>query len=127
MISGNSSPLIPMIKKINGKILIILSSAVIILIVLLVYFSVQPSPSPYIYKVKTFRISGGWGYKIIRDSKEFIYQPFIPGVSGKKAFPDKRYAARAGKIVKEKLLNKEIPYFTREDLRKVGLDSLGNR
>jgi hypothetical protein len=116
-----------MIKKINRKILVLLASAVVVLIVFLVYFSVQSSPSPDIFKVKTFRISGGWGYTITRDDAEFIYQPFIPGISGKKAFPDKKHAARAGKIVKEKLLNHEIPYFTREDLSKIGLDSLGNK
>ena len=116
-----------MMKKINSRILVLLSSAVVVLIVLLVYFSFLQSPSPDIYKVKTFRVSGGWGYTITRDNAEYIYQPFIPGVSGKKAFPDKKHAAQAGKIVKEKLLDHEIPFFTREDLRKIGLDSLGNK
>jgi hypothetical protein len=76
--------------------------------------------------VKTYKVSDGWGYQIIIKEKVLIDQPFIPGLPGKKAFPDKKSAARTGKIVLERLINHQSPTITKEDFKEIGLDSSGN-
>jgi hypothetical protein len=112
------------IDKSKGRILYLL--LFIVLLFLLVYSIFQfTSPSDSIM-VKTYKISDGWGYKIIIKDKVFINQPFIPVLPGKNAFPDKKSALKAGKIVKEKLINHQRPSLTKEDIKEIGLDSLGN-
>jgi hypothetical protein len=83
------------------------------------------SPSDY-NSVKTYKVSDGWGYQIIIKEKVLIDQPFIPGLPGIKAFPDKKSAAKTGKIVLERLLNHQSPTITKEDIKEIGLDSSGN-
>jgi hypothetical protein len=127
MIHGNLnhwSLIIMKIDKSKGRILYLL--LFIVLLFLLVYSIFQfTSPSDSIM-VKTYKISDGWGYKIIIKDKVFINQPFIPVLPGKNAFPDKKSALKAGKIVKEKLINHQRPSLTKEDIKEIGLDSLGN-
>jgi hypothetical protein len=77
-------------------------------------------------KVRTYQVSEGWGYQVIVKDKVYIDQPFIPVLQGKKAFPDRKSASRAGNMVKQKLLNRELPALTGEDLKHLGLDTLEN-
>jgi hypothetical protein len=79
-----------------------------------------------VLNIETFRVSGGWGYNVLAGERIFIYQPFIPGIPGKKPFPDKKSALVAARMVKSKLKQGKIPSLTREDIMKSGLDSLGN-
>lgn len=58
--------------------------------------------------------------------KVIIDQPFIPVIPGKKAFPDRKTAAKAGRLVRERMMNKEIPALKKEDLNEIGLDNSGN-
>jgi energy-coupling factor transporter transmembrane protein EcfT len=118
--------MIPTIKKINKRFLRILLPLFLILFLLLGFVIIQFTQPFGIYKVETFRISDGWGYRVKIDNKDFIYQPFIPGIPGKKTFPDKKTAARAGNIVKKKLINHKVPNLTKEDIHKIGIDNLGN-
>jgi hypothetical protein len=98
----------------------------IILSFILVYGIFQYSSSSDSIQVKTYRISDGWGYQIIVREKVYIDQPFIPVIYGKKAFPDKESASKAGKIVKDKLNNHQLPALTMDDIKNIGLDSSGN-
>jgi hypothetical protein len=77
-------------------------------------------------EVKTCRLSDGWGYQITFHDKVIIDQPFIPAIPGKKAFPTKNTALKAGNMVKERLIRHELPTLTLKDLEKIGLDSSGN-
>ncbi len=77
-------------------------------------------------KVRTYQVDKGWGYQISTKNKVIIDQPFIPVTPGKKAFPDRRTASKAGHMVKERMIKKELPALKREDLIKIGLDSIGN-
>ena len=77
-------------------------------------------------KVRTYQVQEGWGYQILLKDKVYIDQPFIPVLQGKAAFPDKRSAHRAGKLVKQKLVNHKLPALTKEDLKMLGLDDLEN-
>ena len=75
-------------------------------------------------RIETFRISEGWGYRILKDNRIYIDQPFIPGVSGKRPFPDRKSALTAAGIVRDKLLKGEIPVLTPEDLKKAGVEAI---
>jgi hypothetical protein len=77
-------------------------------------------------KAEVYRVAGGWGYRVIAGDRIYIDQPFIPGMQGKKPFPDSKSALKAANTVKSKLIHHKRPALTREDLIKAGIDSLGN-
>lgn len=111
-------------RKTRRNILILLFVA--IAVITLIAYRVFHSPSSETLNVKTFRVSGGWGYEISVHQKPYIYQPFIPAVPGKKPFPNRMTALRAAKTVKAKLLRGQRPDLTMEEVLKTGVDSLGN-
>jgi len=92
----------------------------------LVYTIVHQASQAGKVKVRTYQVQEGWGYQILLKDKVYIDQPFIPVLQGKVAFPDKRSAHRAGKLVKQKLVDHKLPALTKEDLKKLGLDNLEN-
>ena len=108
--------------KLFRLLLLSLAIAVFALIVYRVFLS----PSTETLNVKTFRVSGGWGYQISIHQKPYIYQPFIPVIPGKKPFPNRMTALRAAKTVKAKMLRGQRPDLTIDDILKTGIDSLGN-
>ncbi len=93
-------------------LLLLLAIAVLSLIAYRVFLS----PSTETLNVKTFRVSGGWGYQIFIHQKPYIYQPFIPAIPGKKPFPSRMTALRAAKTVKAKLLRGQRPDLTMDDI-----------
>lgn len=111
-------------KKTKYYRLLLVSIAIAVLS--LISYRVFLSPSTETLTVKTFRVSGGWGYQIYIHQKLYIDQPFIPAIQGKKPFPDRMSALRAAKTVKAKLLRGQRPELTTDDLIKAGVDSLGN-
>jgi len=114
-----------MIDKSKGRILYPLLFAIFSIVIL--YCSFQYfSPSDN-YKVKTVEVSDGWGYQILRNDTVIINQPFIPVLAGKRVFPDKKSALKAGTIVKDRLNNHQLPALTKEDIEKIGLDGSGNK
>jgi len=92
----------------------------------LIVYRIFDSPSSEALDVKTFRVSGGWGYQVYVHEKLYIDQPFIPVIQGKRPFPDRMSALRAAKTVKAKLLHGQRPTLTMEEVLKTGVDSLGN-
>jgi hypothetical protein len=80
-------------------------------------------PASDTLKVNPFRVSGGWGYDVSAKGRTYIHQPFIPGVIGRKPFPDRKSALRAGKMVRAKLVAGHVPALTHEDLAKIGIDT----
>jgi hypothetical protein len=69
--------------------------------------------------VKTFRVTGGWGYQIMVNDKVYIYQPFMPGVAGGKPFEASGTARRTGRLVEEKLRKGINPAVSSEELKKI--------
>jgi len=110
--------------KINKLHKLLLAVGFVIVVGFVFYF-IQHSFSATL-KVKTFRVAGGWGYAVDVKGKNFIYQPFIPGFTGERAFPDKNTARKAGNLVKARLHQGKLPSLTKEDIISLGLDSLGN-
>jgi len=113
-------------KMIEKRIKWILLSFFLLSLFILGFIIISHNLPSGVYKVETFKVSDGWGYRIKLRNKDYLYQPFIPGIPGKKAFPDKKTAARAGNLVVQKLRNQQLPTLTKEDINKIGLDNLGN-
>ena len=99
--------------------------ALVILIGIAFLFKQHASPAAF--QVNTFRVTGGWGYAVDIKGKSFIYQPFIPGLTGNKAFPDRSTARKAGNLVRARLEEGQLPSLTKEDIHNLGIDSLGNK
>ncbi len=96
-----------------------------ILLTSIIAFSLYRYISPsHQVKVRTYEVGEGWGYRISIKGKVVIDQPFIPVISGKHVFPDRRTASKAGHLVKKRIIKKQLPALTREDLIEIGLDSL---
>ncbi len=112
------------IKKIKKYWLLLLSLAIAVFF--LIAYHAYFNPSTETLNVKTFRVSGGWGYQIYVHKKLFIDQPYIPVIQGRKPFPHRMSALKAAKTVKSKLLLGQQPVLTLDDIVKTGVDSLGN-
>ena len=115
-----------MTKLIKQRRTVLLILTAIAFAGIVIYRTFLYTPSAETLKATTFRVSGGWGYDIAVHGKGYIHQPFIPGIPGRKPFPDRRSARRASKTVKARLANGLAPVLTQGDLLKIGIDSLGN-
>ena len=109
------------ISRFRLILLIAFAFALLSIITCLVFFN---NPVSDILKIETYRVPGGWAYKILLDDRVYIDQPFIPGLPGKKPFPDQKSALQAAKIVKTKMIQGNIPHFSREDMNKLDMDSM---
>lgn len=68
------------------------------------------------YDLAVYKVDGGWGYDICFDGKPVIHQPFVPAISGNRAFPDRSSALAAGRLVIGKLSSGEGPSLSREEI-----------
>lgn len=69
--------------------------------------------------LKTFKTTNGWGYDILKDDKVYIHQEIIPAIEGFKSFTTEAEAEKVGKLVIQKIKNKEgggLPQVTREEI-----------
>ncbi len=98
----------------------------IVLVAIIAFNFSRYLTSAHHLKVRPYQVDKGWGYQLLVKDKVIIDQPFVPVIPGRKAFPDKRTASRAGRMVKERMINQELPALKREDLFEIGLDSIGN-
>ena len=76
-------------------------------------FSVDLPPS---VAVNTFEVTGGWGYEILVNSDVFIYQDFIPGLSGQVAFKTQTDALKCGELVIQKLKQRKMPSVSQSEI-----------
>jgi len=72
-------------------------------------------------KVVTYKVEGGWGYRIIQSDRVAVEQPFIHLLPGKTPFPTRKSAGKTGKIVIERLQSQQIPVLTIKALTKLEL------
>lgn len=97
--------------KMNKKRLLIISFITIILTTGFMLYNINQS-----YKVVTFKEENGWGYNIFYKKKIIIHQPYMPVISGQKAFISKKYARETGKLVADKLKKHKLPRITSDEL-----------
>lgn len=78
-----------------------------------------------ILKYEVVKIDSGWAYKIYKNKKVFINQPFIPAVRGTHYFKTKKDAELTAQLVIDKMSKKNgLPSVTIEELDSIGvLDS----
>lgn len=69
-------------------------------------------------RVEVFRIDSiqAWGYEIVSGNKVFIHQETIPALEGKWYFTSKEDALKIGNRVKEKLIARQPPNITKEEV-----------
>ncbi len=69
-------------------------------------------------RVEVFRIdtTQAWGYEIVSGNKVFIHQETIPALEGKRPFASKEDALKVGNRVKEKLISKQPPNITKDEI-----------
>jgi len=92
-----------------------------IILTSIVIFNVARISSREPNKVETFKVEGGWGYRIIRGEQTTVNQPFIPLLPGKTPFPNRTSAKKTGKIVLHRLEKGQIPVLTLDDLERLGV------
>lgn len=72
------------------------------------------------YVVKVFEIDADkFGYKIMRDERTVVMQPFVPGIAGKRFFASPDDARRVGELVRERLETGQEFSITPKDLQQL--------
>lgn len=70
---------------------------------------------------RPMKVEGGYGYVVLCGTDTLIYQPYIPAVSGKKAFATKEDARAIGRLVCRKLSAGEAPTIHCEEIAAAGI------
>lgn len=79
------------------------------------------------YMVKVFEIDADkFGYKIMRDERTVVMQPFVPGIPGKRFFASPDDARRVGELVCERLEEGQEFSITPEDLQQLKILSFAD-
>lgn len=75
-----------------------------------------------ILKYEVVKVDSGWGYKIYKNNKVFINQPFIPAVRGTHYFKTKKDAELTAQLVIDIMSKKNgLPTVTIEQLDSIGV------
>ena len=104
-----------MMNMINPRYSVIVLTAVIIVLTI----TVNNKEKNADYKLEVICTDMGWSYDILKNNKPFIHQNYIPAIEGNHPFPDKLSAKKTGQIVLKKLVNKESPGITKEELMNI--------
>lgn len=70
-------------------------------------FSNTDSSDPS-FSMEVIEVNGGYGYQISHNNHITIFQPFIPCISGKKPFMEKRDAEQVGQLVMKRMKAERI-------------------
>lgn len=102
------------------KSYLLIAAAAILLLFVIIGFSSKPVKNQHRNMLQvesiTFQQKGGWGYDILVGHKIFIHQDIIPAIQGKKLFINKEDADKTSQLVVQKILHKEIPAVTKEEI-----------
>lgn len=70
-----------------------------------------------LFTCSPFPTAQGYGYVILQGSDTLIYQPFIPAIGGRRAFPTETQAKNTGQLIVQKLSEGKSPTLTREEVQ----------
>ena len=84
-------------------------------------FSKTDSSASVSYTMEVIEVNGGYGYQISHNNHITIFQPFIPSISGKKPFMEKRDAEQVGQLVMKRMKSGENYTVTLDDLESLGI------
>lgn len=73
------------------------------------------------FSMEVIEVNGGYGYQISHNNHITIFQPFIPSISGKKPFMEKRDAEQVGQLVMKRMKSGENYTVTLDDLESLGI------
>ena len=71
------------------------------------------------FSMEVIEVNEGYGYQISHNNHITIFQPFIPCISGKKPFMEKRDAEQVGQLVMKRMKNGESYTVTLADLESL--------
>jgi hypothetical protein len=101
-------------KRVIYPLLFIILSAIVVVNIIRI-------ADPKQNVVETYKVDGGWGYRIVQGEQTVVVQPFIPLLPGRTPFPNQTSAKKTGKLVMERLEKGQVPVLTFTDLEKLGL------
>jgi hypothetical protein len=101
----------------------------VVIIGILIYRNLeQPaSQEKKIYlEVRSVKVDSGWGYDILKDSKVYIHQVYVPAIPGRHPFKREADALKVGREVLSRLSANTLPSVSARDLKDWGIvnDSL---
>lgn len=70
------------------------------------------------YTCKAMQVDGGYGYVVLHGGDTVVYQPYVPGVSGKLPFATEEDAVEIGRLVCDKLERNQAPGVSREEVER---------
>ncbi len=73
------------------------------------------------FSMEVIEVNGGYGYQISHNNHITIFQPFIPCISSKKPFMEKRNAEQIGQLVMKRMKSGESYTVTLADLESLGI------
>lgn len=104
------------------KIVLSVEILSIMLFILLLYISHFITPLKKNVFFQTIQVTGGYGYVVLLGKDTLIYQPYIPVVGHRVAFPTREDAAEAALMVCRKLMDGKTPALTSEDIRNMRIN-----
>ena len=81
---------------------------------------------PVLLEVRSIKVDSGWGYDILKDSKVYIHQVYVPAIPGRHPFKTEADALKVGHEVLSRLSTSTLPTVSANDLKDWGIlnDSL---
>ncbi|ADV50750.1 hypothetical protein Celal_3486 [Cellulophaga algicola DSM 14237] len=113
-------------KKSNLDKTITLAAFTIALITIVMVIMNYMDSKP-ILDSEVFTVEGGFGYQIQAEDKIIIKQEYIPAIQGAVPFNTKNDAWLVSNLVINKLLNKENPVVTLNDLENLNIKVLNRQ
>ena len=95
---------------------------IFVVITAFVVYNITDFKTLQTYQVEVFKVGNGFGYQIKSQSKLLIKQDYIPAVQLNKTFCTEEDAEKVGRFVANKILNKENPKVTMENLKQLNVD-----
>ncbi len=92
----------------------------VILVVGLISISCQKKNNQF--DIRITKEKTGYGYQIIKGKKTFIYQPYIPAISGEQTFKDSFQAQRTADLVIKKIGNSSFPRISVNELDSMKIE-----
>jgi len=80
--------------------------------------SVKKTHSSTLQK-EVIEVPNGYGYQIFSGNKLLVQQEYIPAVKGNKPFQSRKDAKRVADLVIEKILSRQSPQITLEELNSL--------
>src|SRR6516162_1942723 len=130
MTSGNSSPMKSIIQMIKRRSFRYITLTLLVTIVGILFYRnqerIENKEKLTLLEVRSIKVDSGWGYDILKDSKVYIHQVYVPAIPGRHPFKTEADALKVGHEVLARLSTSTLPTISARDLKDLGIvnDSL---